>query len=205
MNSLISRLPSIKHALIVVSFSLLGGLTIISTGLAGAKVAEKAKNYKSINSQQQQTNQANDESKPEDTEEVLNPIATPKSVSGGQNVPLQKSLSGSSPTPKPSVLNNVSSPTSTFQPASSTGCIITLFGKQYDVTSLQSTHSGGNVFNCGTDMTTVYQSRHGSNVSQMAPYLVTQNGGTSSPPSSSPTTSPQLPRGGGGDGESEND
>ena len=51
-------------------------------------------------------------------------------------------------------------------------CIITVFGNEYDVTDLQDTHSGGNVFNCGTDMTSVFQSRHGNNTRLIQRYLV---------------------------------
>jgi len=54
----------------------------------------------------------------------------------------------------------------------SSGCIITLFGKQFDVTSLRSTHSGGDIFSCGTDMTTIYQGRHGTNLTRMQQYAV---------------------------------
>ncbi len=53
-----------------------------------------------------------------------------------------------------------------------TGCIITLFGKQYDVTALQNAHTGGNLFACGTDMTATYQAQHGTDVSRMISYLV---------------------------------
>jgi uncharacterized caspase-like protein len=59
-------------------------------------------------------------------------------------------------------------------------CAVTLFGKQYDVTNLRNTHSGGNIFNCGTDMTAVYQSRHGTNMSRMQQYLIPSGGTTSS-------------------------
>jgi hypothetical protein len=65
-------------------------------------------------------------------------------------------------------------------PITSNQCVITLFGKQYDVTSLRSAHSGGNVFVCGTDQTTLYQSQHGTNMSRMQAYLVT-NGVTPTP------------------------
>lgn len=58
----------------------------------------------------------------------------------------------------------------------SNNCIVTIFGSQYDVTTLRSTHSGGDVFTCGTDMTAIYQNHHGSNVSLIAPYLVTTSG-----------------------------
>lgn len=56
--------------------------------------------------------------------------------------------------------------------ATSSSCIITLFGKQYDVTALQASHTGGNIFACGTDMTATYQAMHGTDVSRMIPYLV---------------------------------
>lgn len=57
-------------------------------------------------------------------------------------------------------------------------CLITLWGQQYDVTSLRDTHSGGDVFVCGTDMTAVYQSQHGTNLSRMQSYLVDAAGNT---------------------------
>lgn len=62
----------------------------------------------------------------------------------------------------------------------STGCNITLSGQQYNVTSLQQSHSGGDIFNCGTDMTSAYQGKHGSNLSRMQRYLVSavETGGT---------------------------
>jgi hypothetical protein len=72
-------------------------------------------------------------------------------------------------------------------------CIITLFGVQYDVAPLQPTgaHPGGNIFVCGTDMTTVYQGMHGTDVSRMVPYLYTP--ATPTPtvvPTVIPTTTP---------------
>ncbi|PIY68983.1 hypothetical protein COY90_03045 [Candidatus Roizmanbacteria bacterium CG_4_10_14_0_8_um_filter_39_9] len=54
-------------------------------------------------------------------------------------------------------------------------CIITLSGNQYDVTSLKTSHSGGDIFTCGTDMTAVYQGKHGSNLSRMSQYLISSN------------------------------
>ncbi len=51
-------------------------------------------------------------------------------------------------------------------------CVVTLFGNQYDVSPLQTDHSGGNIFTCGTDMTTVYQGRHGTSVTRMAAYAI---------------------------------
>lgn len=74
--------------------------------------------------------------------------------------------------------------------AATTGsCIITLFGKQYDVTSLQTNHTGGNIFVCGTDMTATYQAMHGMDVTRMAPYLILAATPTPTP-TASPTATP---------------
>lgn len=51
-------------------------------------------------------------------------------------------------------------------------CIVTVFGKQYDVTELKDTHSGGDIFECGTDVSQVYQSQHGTKVGRIQQYLI---------------------------------
>jgi hypothetical protein len=51
-------------------------------------------------------------------------------------------------------------------------CIITIDGNKYDVEPLRSTHPGGDVFVCGTDMSDVYHGQHGSSLRRMQPYLV---------------------------------
>ena len=67
-----------------------------------------------------------------------------------------------------STTTQISNPT-----PSSTACIITISGVKYDVTSFQYMHSGGNVFNCGTDMTSIFYSRHyDSYLQYMAQYRV---------------------------------
>ena len=68
-------------------------------------------------------------------------------------------------------------------------CIVTIFGKQYDVAPLQTSHSGGNVFTCGTDMSSVYQGMHGTNISKIASFLVTTPTPTPTP-TPNPTPSP---------------
>ena len=67
------------------------------------------------------------------------------------------------PTPIPTVKQSVNN---------ANACIVTLFGVQYDVAPLRKTHSGGDIFSCNSDMTSVYQNRHGTNVSRMQAYLV---------------------------------
>lgn len=84
-------------------------------------------------------------------------------------------------------------------------CLITLWNRQYDVTALQSSHSGGNIFTCGADMTSVYQKQHGTDLSRMVPYLI--NNGTSGG-SPAVTGSPAINSGaaaGGGENHSEDD
>jgi predicted heme/steroid binding protein len=82
-----------------------------------------------------------------------------------------------SPTNNSSVSGTVSiSATASDTSVTGSACVVTLFGLQYDVTQLRSTHSGGDMFNCGTDMTTLYQSTHSTNVTRMQPYLIPQAG-----------------------------
>lgn len=82
------------------------------------------------------------------------------------------------PTAKPGIAAVTVTPTTTPSSVAKnvTGCIVTLFGQQYNVSTLQQSHSGGNIFNCGTDMSSTYQGKHGSNVSRMQQYLVSAIG-----------------------------
>lgn len=74
--------------------------------------------------------------------------------------------------------------------AAATSCIITVFGQQYDVTSLQNAHTGGNIFTCGTDMTATFQTQHGTDVLRIAPYLISTPSPTATPtPSPTPVSS----------------
>ena len=74
-------------------------------------------------------------------------------------------------------------------PASAAQCIITLSGKQYDVTTLQTSHSGGNVFVCGTDQSALFQGKHGTDLARMAKYLV-EPAATASASTTASTTPP---------------
>lgn len=113
------------------------------------------------------------------TNEKKEPIVSPIEESPKETKPItvQTPRQNLRPTSAPAV----NSPTPlTAATSVDNRCIITLFGKQYDVTPLQSTHSGGNVFNCGTDMTIVYQQRHGTDLTMMQPYLITGTGNPAS-------------------------
>jgi cytochrome b involved in lipid metabolism len=78
--------------------------------------------------------------------------------------------------------------TNSTQKATTTGCIVTIFGTTYDVTSLRGSHPGGDIFKCGTDMSNSYKSEHGTNVSMLQKYIVTGSG-SGSTTSSSQTSS----------------
>lgn len=56
--------------------------------------------------------------------------------------------------------------------ATANACIITIDGREYDVTNLRSTHTGGDIFQCGTDMSAVFHGQHGDNLKLIQPYLV---------------------------------
>jgi heme/copper-type cytochrome/quinol oxidase subunit 2 len=51
-------------------------------------------------------------------------------------------------------------------------CIITVDGKKYDVEPLRTTHPGGDIYKCGTDMSDVYRGKHGTSVQRIEKYLV---------------------------------
>jgi predicted heme/steroid binding protein len=75
-------------------------------------------------------------------------------------------------------LSPTTNPFSNTSSSTSSSCIVTLFGKRYNVSRLKATHSGGDIFQCGTDMSNSYSQQHGSNVSRMAAYLITASGNT---------------------------
>jgi hypothetical protein len=76
------------------------------------------------------------------------------------------------------IKNTISVPTATKKtvatvaPTKDTRCIVTISGSRYNVTALRSTHSGGNIFVCGTDMTATYQGQHGTSTSLIARYKI---------------------------------
>ncbi|MFA6007835.1 MAG: cytochrome b5 domain-containing protein [Candidatus Shapirobacteria bacterium] len=54
-----------------------------------------------------------------------------------------------------------------------TACIITINNQKYDVTQFKNQHSGGDIFVCGSDMTTIFNSKHSQReLNMMQQYLV---------------------------------
>jgi hypothetical protein len=56
-------------------------------------------------------------------------------------------------------------------------CIITIDGDMYDITSLQSSHEGGDVFECGSDMTKIFYSAHNHSLlnGQLSNYKISES------------------------------
>lgn len=116
--------------------------------------------------------------------EVLEPTSVPTKIP--TSIPIARATS----TPRPSAVPTaVITPKPTSAPISNSNlCIITLQGQQYNVTSLRSTHSGGDIFKCGTDMTAVYQGKHGISLVRMQSYLYNSGTVTISNQNPTPTT-----------------
>jgi hypothetical protein len=76
------------------------------------------------------------------------------------------------PSTEPSVTGTTSPATVPATAQTTSGsCLITVDGQKYDVTIFRNQHSGGDVFNCGTDMSTVFHDKHNQRYLQMmAPY-----------------------------------
>lgn len=153
---------------------LLVGTAALTTGSAVSKVITKpnlsevavsdVKNDKNNSEDISNPNQAENINTPNPTEAIspkVNPKILPKilaTITPSLAIPL------ATVTPKPIAVST------------NNGCIVTISGQLFDVTTLRNTHSGGDVFKCGTDMTAIYQSKHGTSLSRMAKYAVNSNG-----------------------------
>jgi cytochrome b involved in lipid metabolism len=71
------------------------------------------------------------------------------------------------------VSQNKEKGTTTDDKAKDLRCLISVNGKTYNVTQLKNTHSGGDIFKCGSDMTLSFNSMHSNNYSLIEKYVVT--------------------------------
>lgn len=101
---------------------------------------------------------------------IVQPTASPVPTVKPKASPLKKTQT-KTPTPSvfvaplPEVVNTpppveTPPPPSPSEPPASNKCIITVSGGQYDVTDFRNIHSGGDIFQCGTDMTSIFLSQH---------------------------------------------
>lgn len=84
-------------------------------------------------------------------------------------IPVQSVLPTSTPRTQPRgtsqpVANPTLIPTPTFAPPPSNRCIVTIDGVRYDLTDFRFIHSGGDIFNCGTDMSAIFWGQHGQSM-----------------------------------------
>lgn len=60
----------------------------------------------------------------------------------------------------PSIAKITPIPTTSPPPTPDNRCIVTIDGQRYDLTQFRSIHSGGDIFQCGTDMTSIFYQQH---------------------------------------------
>ncbi len=142
------------------AITLLVGTAAVTTGAAVIKIAN---------------GQREDDSKKVQSTPKVNEDNTSKPIPTTK----PKIVSTPNPTTIPTAIKTPTPSKTTVAIDTSNKCIVTLFGKLYDVTNLRSSHSGGDIFSCGTDMTTTYQGKHGTNMSRMSAYAYDPNSPTS--------------------------
>lgn len=52
-------------------------------------------------------------------------------------------------------------------------CLITVNGQTYNVEALRTTHPGGDIYVCDSDMTETFNSKHGTDYARLNQYLYT--------------------------------
>lgn len=177
----------LKNILSIGSLVVIAGLTLTTSVYGATKAADVLKlGTPSISIPAIRTT--------EEVEKTRQVAEAKPAVSVAQSQQSQKSAASNvGTTPAPTKVQTTGTSTVVVSPTPNANqCVITLFGKKYDVAPLRTQHSGGNVFVCNTDMTAMYQSQHGTNVSSMAKYSLadgTQTGSGSSTNGSSGSSS----------------
>lgn len=157
-----------KNALSAVMVTIVTGLTLTTSAAGTVKLLGSINSVKTTVPEVKDVQALDSEISKTPTPTVIKKTKTVAAVVGNL-------LNKISPTLVPTLAPTTASINSA---QNNNSCIISLFGKQYDVFPLQSTHSGGNIFKCNTDMTTTYQGKHGTDVSRMQKYLLASTGGT---------------------------
>ncbi len=108
------------------------------------------------------TNNSNNSSTPsKDSSPSSSDSTKNSSTSNTVTVPDSTSTANSANTPTaPNNPNTPSTPSTPAKTSNPNNCIITISGQKYDVTELLTTHSGGNIFECGKDNTSIFFSQH---------------------------------------------
>ena len=176
ITNILSKNNLIKSGLILITLS-----TVLTSTLGVVKVAKSfstngEKQTPQVKAEEVEGTSTEGDNFNTEIQNSNNPSNEPtKDTATNPPVKTAKAPIGNStnPTPPASVSLAAVNPTVSGT-TNANACIITLFNKQYDVSSLINTHPGGNVFACGADNTSIYQKAHGTDVSRMQQYLVVQ-------------------------------
>ncbi len=88
----------------------------------------------------------------------------PQTIKTSPAAPLQAPTTTPTQTPAPITTTPTPTPapaTPTPTPIVDKRCLIQIDGALYDVTQFRSRHSGGDIFQCGTDMSAIFWGEHG--------------------------------------------
>jgi|GEM_PF-5880642 len=112
-----------------------------------------------------------------DTTTVMQKSPDPTAVATATAKPVTTKKPSATKTPAASQTPTATAtplPTVTPTPTpTASGCIVTINGSSYNIQNLLKTHSGGSsMLKCGTDLTSVFQSRHKTNYSMMSKYKI---------------------------------
>jgi len=110
-------------------------------------------------SQNAESNKASTNQNTESKELAKQPETSQKTPETSPVVADPAPTANSAPTSAPTITPDPT-PAPAPTPAPVNSCIITISGKKYGISELIKTHSGGNVFKCGQDNTSIFFSKH---------------------------------------------
>jgi hypothetical protein len=103
-----------------------------------------------------------------DSGQIITPLeqSVPTTAVATIAATVTKATTSKTPKTTPKAVPTKKEDTSAPTPTPDTRCIIVIDGAQYNVTQLRSTHSGGDIFTCQTDMSAIFWSRHNQDIFQ---------------------------------------
>jgi hypothetical protein len=106
---------------------------------------------------------------------TLSPTAAPSRVITTSPTTVPVTAPTTAPTAAPTAIVTAAptvAPTAAVK-TNPNACLIQVDSVSYDVTSFRNQHSGGDIFQCGTDMSSIFWSQHNSRIlNMMAPYKI---------------------------------
>lgn len=104
---------------------------------------------------------------------IENPISgSPLTITKSPTPAANKAITGTPKVTAAPTAQSTPKPTPTTDPLAGK-CIIYISGQRYDMTDFRNIHSGGDIFQCGTDMTAIFNDRHPSSyLDRIAKYKI---------------------------------